>query len=494
MACGGLIPGCGGEDAAPDSLAGSSGAVVADSTPGASPFIAVVRLEGRNFDSLEAVRFRIEPRSGTASAPVTAHYAAAYLRRRGYLVADDALEVPVFGLYPDATNRVQLTLGYSDQSELLLTLDVASAPFNDAQGVIANPVRKVARRPGSRLGFDFFLMKTAFAGPVVVDTDGYVRWALAGPLNATSSAFTDMGFVVGAPNAPILRRIELDGAQSQVPLQSETWRGFHHNIDPGREGLLVEVNTVVDGVSNLMSTLAEIAPDGTILREWDVAAIFESWMLGQGDDPAAFVRRGRDWFHMNSATYDARDDSLIISSREHFLVKIDYDSGEPRWILGDPEKYWHTFPSLQSIAMDLVGGSYPLGQHSPSIASDGTLLAFDNGTPSFNQPLGAPQGDSRVHSGAVAYAIDDAGNFAQEAWRFDYAQSILSDVCSSAYEAADGSLLVTWSVADQGATARLVGLDELHEIVFDLEYSNWSPLYPVAWNAVPVPFEALSFE
>ena len=79
------------------------------------------------------------------------------------------------------------------------------------------------------------------------------------------------------------------------------------------------------------------------------------------------VRPPNDWFHTNSAIYDARDDSLIVSAREHFVMKIDYETGAIRWVLGDPTKYWYQFSSLRAKALTLdSGGLYPIGQHALS--------------------------------------------------------------------------------------------------------------------------------
>lgn len=109
-----------------------------------------------------------------------------------------------------------------------------------------------------------------------------------------------------------------------------------------------------------------------MLNQWQLGAILGAYMESQGDDPSAFVRPGTDWFHNNAATYDPVDDSVIISSRENFVIKLDYSTGRIIWILGDPTKYWYTFPSLRAKALTLApGGLYPIGQHAVSISSDG---------------------------------------------------------------------------------------------------------------------------
>src|SRR4029077_11527523 len=142
-----------------------------------------------------------------------------------------------------------------------------------------------------------------------------------------------------------------------------------------------------------------------VFNHWDLAAILSAYMVSRGDDASAFVRPGVDWFHSNSTAYDPSDDSIIVSSRENFVIKVDYNTGNIIWILGDPSKYWYTFPSLRAKALTLApGGLYPIGQHAPSITSNGLLMLFNDGAGSFNQPAGAPAGDTRTYSTVSAYS------------------------------------------------------------------------------------------
>jgi hypothetical protein len=191
---------------------------------------------------------------------------------------------------------------------------------------------------------------------------------------------------------------------------------------------------------------------------------------------------------MNAATYDPSDDSVIVSSRENFLIKLDYSTGRIVWILGDPTKYWYTFPSLRAKALALeTGGLYPIGQHAVSITPDGRVMVFNDGYPSLNQPPGAPAGQSRTYSAVSAYSIDAASGNAQEVWRFDYGQTIFTPYCSSAYELPGGSLLVNYAADANGTGARLVGLDAAHDVVFDFAYPTTG--CATSWNAVPIALE-----
>ena len=49
--------------------------------------------------------------------------------------------------------------------------------------------------------------------------------------------------------------------------------------------------------------------------------------------------------------YNRADDSLIVSSRENFVICLDYETQAIKWILGDPTKKWYQFPSLRTFAL-----------------------------------------------------------------------------------------------------------------------------------------------
>jgi arylsulfate sulfotransferase len=235
-----------------------------------------------------------------------------------------------------------------------------------------------------------------------------------------------------------------------------------------------------------------VAPAGTVIREWKLGDIISAHMAAHGEDPKAFVRFGIDWFHMNATAYDPRDDSIILSSRENFVIKVKYQTGEIVWILGDPTKYWYTFPSLRAKALTLEPpGLYPIGQHTVSITSDGLLLLFNNGEASLNNPAGTARGENRAYSVVSAYEIDPIAQTAREARRFDYGNSIHSRFCSSVFET-KGSLLVSYSRANDGTRARLVGVDPLQRVVFDFEYVNPGGCN-TSFSASPIAFDEVVF-
>ncbi|HEY3731215.1 MAG TPA: aryl-sulfate sulfotransferase [Steroidobacteraceae bacterium] len=465
----------------------SSNAIVLEKA-GVTPFIGIVTMYVSGLANLLGVEFTIEPEAGAVSKPVNVWYSLQALTARGFVDSTGTfLSLPVFGLYADHANQVSVQLQFQDRSAATLALEIDTPTYSDPTGIYDKPLIRQPRLPGSSLGFNYFYMKSGLGSPVIVDTDGQIRWVVPGIANAISSIFQGDGFVIGDPAQPFLYRVSLDGAQTSASLSVPDYTEFHHNIDPGNLGFFAEVNTAQAIESNVI----EIDEAGDVLNHWDLGKIISDYMTSQGDNAAAFVRPGVDWFHNNATTYDPSDNSVIVSSRENFVIKIDYHTGNIIWILGDPAKYWYTFPSLRAKALTLAaGGFYPIGQHGISIISGGLLMLFNDGLASSNQPAGEPAGDNRSYSTVSAYSIDIPSMTATEVWDFDYGQTILSQICSSAYEAPGGSILVDYAVADGFKHARLVGLDPSRTVVFDFQYDTVP--CNTSWNAKPIALDNLT--
>jgi hypothetical protein len=414
--------------------------------PGASTFISLAHVTGIDPSTVTGVQYTIAPKPFTASKAVHVAYSEAALAARGY-ASGDSVTVPVFGLYAGYENHVSIQLTRRTGAAISFALLIQTAPYLDPTAIYSQPTVVAPRLAGSTLGFDFFYVKSALGSPVIIDTDGEIRWAAPGVSNSTSTSLRGDEFVIGGSQQPTLQRLRLDGTVTAGVLPSGPYTDFNHDIAHGKHGFLAEVDAATGGIVSIESNVIELEDSNgiSIPHSWDLAAIMSAYMSSQGDDAAAFVRPGVDWFHSNSAIYDKSDDSIIVSSRENFVMKLDYETGAIVWIFGDPTKYWHTFPSLRAKALTLSGGLYPIGQHSLSLTPDGLLLLFNDGAASLNQPAGQSAGQARSYSAVSAYSLDPASGTATEVWDYDGGQSIYSEFCSSAYESADRSVLVDYA-------------------------------------------------
>ena len=360
-------------------------------TAGATPFISNVTLQVSNTTVLKSIQFTITPKPRSVTRPLSGTYSNDYLVSRGFEHSPEII-LPVYGLYAGYANIVRLTYRFLDGSSKQAATAITTATFDDQGCGYNDPTKLQPRTNSTRLSYDY-IFDSASCGdfsPVILDSDAALRWVSTLPKPSAlfaSSTFFDNAIYVTQRSQ--LFRVELDGEVSLLADYSDIGVvDLHHNIDVGKMGLLIEPDTT----SYFESTFLEVdSSDGRVLKTFNMAAIISAAMVAGGDDPSQFVfRTPTDWFHNNGAAYNRADDSLIVSSRENFLICLDYKTSAIKWILGDPTKKWHQFPSLRKFALTLAPGSLPpIGQHAPSITFDQNLMVFDNGRNSvFQKPPG----------------------------------------------------------------------------------------------------------
>jgi arylsulfate sulfotransferase len=448
---------------------------------GPTPFIRFLHTNVSDVAGFEFAQFQIRPKSGSATRPVKTRYVRSYLEARGYFDPTNGnLTIPVFGLYAGRTNRVMITLGFNDRNERFPVR--ITTPAYDG-GTYSNPTVIQPRLPGTTLSYDFILLKNYadLTTPIIIDSDAEIRWIGTAGVGAQNCMLFDNAFYVTSGTS--LLRTDFDGVTTTVADYAGIGvTGFHHNIDPGRDGMILDVDTV-DWTE---SVNLEVDAAGNVLRTWNLADIISAAMIAGGDDPSLFVYPApTDWFHNNACAYRASDNSLIVSSRENFVIAIDYDSGNIKWILGDPTKHWHEFQSLRAFSLTLAPGTLPpIGEHAVSMPGD-QLLLFDNGTGSIFQQ---PPGETRDYSAPRKYLIDLAAFEATEVWHYLPSLSVYSPYCSSVYEDAPDNYLIDYTLGGPYIYTGLVGLDAQGNVAFNYQYVELD-FCGTAWNAIQIHWE-----
>ena len=477
LACS-LLVACGGkhDDDRGQTQAERAGIGAVSAHAGATPFIAQLSYALRNFNQVERIDYRIAPRPGAHSQAAVVTMEHGWLARRAAWNPAGAnagsIAFPVFGLYANHRNELTVTTTFRDGSKHVAQVALPTGPFSGPAALYGQPEIRRARGAASP-GFDYMLIRNGITSPVVVDTDGQLRWVGVGLGDSFSSLFGLDAFYVGDAASPLLHRMDVDGSFRSSVLSDSRYSNFHHELAQGKNGFLAQFDVRENNLLRLESTIAEIDTGGRVLKEWDLSRIFRDTMRAGGDDPSNFVRDGIDWFHSNSAIYDRQDNAILVSSRENFVVKLDYDSGAIRWILGDPAKHWYVnYPSLRALALRVTEGNVPVGQHALSVLANRELLLFNNGLASLNQPAGAPRGMNRTFSTPSRYAIDEQSRTAREVWSWEGERELYSDICSSTYEAAPNRYLVAYSVLAERTQARLIALNSAGAVAFDFAYPS----------------------
>jgi arylsulfate sulfotransferase len=456
---------------------------------GPTPFIRFAHTRVGDVAGFRFAQFQIQPKTGSATRPIKVRYARAYLEARGYFDPQNGdLTVPVFGLYAGRPNRVIITFGLSGRFGQIKRFAVTiTTPAYDG-GTYSNPTVVQSRLPGTTLSYDFILLKGYAQNntPIIIDSDAEIRWVGTAGVGAQNCILFDNAFYVTSGTS--LLRTEFDGLTTPIADYSAIGvTGFHHNIDPGREGMILDVDTF----DQTESVNLEVDAAGNVLRTWKFADIISAAMIAGGDDPSLFVYPApTDWFHNNACTYRSSDNSLIVSSRENFVIAVDYDSGNIKWILGDPTKHWYEFQSLRQFSLTLAAGTLPpIGQHAVSMPGD-QLLLFDDGAGSnFQQP----PGETRDYSAPRKYQIDLASFEATEIWHYYPDPSVYSPFCSSVYEDAPDNYLIDYTLGGPYIYTGIVGLDALGNVAFNYQYDELD-FCGTAWNAIQIHWENVSLE
>lgn len=470
---------------------------------GPTPFIAQLTLTASDTTTLKSIQFTIAPKASAVARPLSATYAREYLVAKGDLTPPgNQIFLPVYGLYAAFANQVALTYHFLDGSSKSATTSVTTAAFDD-QGCGYNNPTVLQARTSSALSYDYIFVRSGCGNfsPVILDSDGALRWvSTIGVPNALTGASIFYKGTVYAGISTTLYRVDLDGTVTMLAdyAASHNVTSFHHNIEAGKTGLMVEVDTT----TQLESTLMEVDFSGNVVKTFSMADIVSAAMTAGGDDPSNFVYpTPMDWFHNNASTYDRADDSLIVSSREDFVISVDYETGAIKWILGDQTKKWFTFPSLARLAIDMTAGSLPpIGQHATSLTYDHDILLFDDGLNSFFQ---VPPGVNRNYSSPRKYELnlfDPAGSTnragtATVVWNYEQNQSLYSPICSSVYEDAPNNYLVDYAAIGYPSSvndlAQITGLNTAGEQVFSYQYPTF--VCNTAYNSLPIHLENTKF-
>src|SRR5438477_3835159 len=233
-------------------------------TRDATPFISNLHLLASNTTVLKSIQFTIRPKPGSVTRPLSATYANDYLIDRGFENPQTGqIVLPVYGLYDGYSNVVTLTYRFFDGSSRQANITIETAIFYDPCGY-KNPTF-LQHRTTARLSYDYILVKGGCSdfSPAIIDTDGALRWVGTSGFATTPATFFDNAVYI--PNGPRLYRIDLDGTVTEVADYSSLGiTYFHHNIDDGKFGIIMDANTT----SFFESVNIEVDASGNVVKMW----------------------------------------------------------------------------------------------------------------------------------------------------------------------------------------------------------------------------------
>ena len=271
--------------------------------------------------------------------------------------------------------------------------------------------------PGYLL-MDHMSIVPGYASLFVVDGQGTTRWHIGRPAPqfgadsvfgaAKLSAEGNLSYV-RANSMYVID--ELGNEQLRINSPTLGVAGLHHELRPLDNGNYLSMSYIFQDVEDgepeprhvAGDLLLELSPAGEIVWQWNSFEHLDPLRERDGYDflitNPATGQSAFDWTHGNALIYEPETDSYLFSTRnQDWIIRIDRQSGEIVWRLGDEGDF-----SLES-------GEWFFHQHTPQWQPDGSLLLYDNG-------IGNPYLDDDLeHSRAVRFVLDEDSMSATQVW------------------------------------------------------------------------------
>ncbi len=358
--------------------------------------------------------------------------------------------VPVFGLYADYDNVVDLTFTDREGRERgSTTIHIRTAPltvqdFPQWKLIKSQPEKM---EPGVNLISYPGMSDADVSLPYMIDNEGELRWLLllksSPDLQRLSASIglkrTKNGtFIAGDQEQPRIVEIDMFGnLLHQWDLQKSGYT-FHHEVKEAANGnfLITVTKTAArlrNGQPRINDHIIELDPvAGTVVKEWDLANLLDTarYVKPDGITPPEYSQNPTNWAHNNSINEIGND--LLATARYQGIFRFAH-TGKLQWIIS-PHKYWGaayqpyllnpvdengvpvTDPAIINGDAHTAGFDWPWGPHTPFVISDDRILVFDNG---YNRNWIPNFGSGAAnYSRVVEYKIDAAKRTVQQVWSY----------------------------------------------------------------------------
>ena len=251
--------------------------------------------------------------------------------------------IPLLGLYPGRETKVRLEL--LDEQEMVCdtrTFMLKTDPLpEDLKDVIT--VSKMNKKSA----FQNILVAGGIdIRPCVFDREGKIRYYLRrkpkgyGIFPLSKGRFLFMEQDISAPsftNPHSIQMYDMDFL-GRVGRTYFVKNGAHHTVEEKTpDGNLLTAGNSLEGHSE--DLVLEIdRTTGKILHTLKLEDVFDETYQDM-----------MDWAHINSASYDEEQDSMLVSMRNiHSVAKFDWSTNEMKWLMADP-RFWEGTPMVDKL-------------------------------------------------------------------------------------------------------------------------------------------------
>lgn len=417
-------------------------------------------------------------------------------------------QVPIFGLYANYANKVDLTFTDSEgnergttqitiQTRELGNLNLPRFRVDKALVTQMEPGLNFVNYPGAS--------ELDVSIPYMVDNEGEIRWILFWNTSPDLNKFSissglkrikDGSFLAGDQNGQRVVQFDMFGNMlRQWDLKSLGYT-FHHDITEAANGnFLITVTKInaklTNGFPRVMDHIIELDPvNGTVEHEWDLAKIVDTarYLKPDGITPPEYAQNPTNWAHNNSII---EFNGYLAATMRYQGLAAFTSGGALKWIVS-PHKYWGAkfTPYLlqpvdesgKLITDDAVingdastdGFDWPWGPHTPVALSNNQILLFDNG---YNRHWISNRLTQQTNfSRAVIYQINEANKTVQQVWSYgkDRGPDVFSEALSGVqYLPKTGNVLFCPGMGvptASGFGGRIIEINPAtNQVVFEME-------------------------
>jgi arylsulfate sulfotransferase len=386
-------------------------------------------------------------------------------------------DIPILGLYADYKNEI-LVRAYNEEkvltSEQTIFLQTSALTLDLPEVEIVCP-------PSNQSSNSLYLVeyRAGINFPFVIDGYGEIRWCLD-IKEAAMEPFVSDGnqFIYSAsPYKKYLYKYDWTGKADSIALPSSL-KYVHHSFSFNAKSFFVPAESMKGE-----SCVAEFDYQGELLKIWNINEIVSRYLPGKQE----LVYHYYDWLHINSVIPADDFKSLIISGRQNIgLMKIDYLSGDIKWIIGDTGRTWYEYPELRKLALLAENSKdYPLGQHSPVLAENGEILLLDNGFEGYGESRAGLVNGGRSFSRILRLNIDEENSRFNQVMEYGSERgsdlysplggNVSIDKTSGNYTAIFGMINGTDVGVPENTTGRIVEVSPAGNLLFEAKLKASDP-------------------
>lgn len=378
-------------------------------------------------------------------------------------------ELFILGLYENYNNQVEFV--FMDQQNKTRCAQIISIPV----APIANKPDLDIQILKNQLLPNYSGLYVVFNQKIGFDQSGEIRWYYNGDGVSFFCKLSNGNFISSSANNQSFYEVTMLG---QLVKKYNVPDALHHEIVELPTGNFLVASHSPPGAP-YEDVVVEISRStGAVVKSWDFNLILDP------QRPSLPDTQPGDWLHINAMYFDKSDNSFVISGRsQSAVVKIDYETGAIKWILGN-HNYW-TEPLLPFLLkpVDSNGNEidvsaidfWPEGQHAIQKAVNGNVLMYDNGDYRgfYDNPAALQISYTRI----VEYKIDEALKTVQLYWQFDNNKTVFTKYTGYAQELPENNSRLAAYMWVTENTPKIQEISASDQVVFEATLKQSNAVY-----------------